>query len=287
MIFTWPILALIFSFFGAAIIHANQIFKLDGFIAVFIRGFILLGVGLPLGLYLGAPTEPAFYVFAALSGVLITAADVLLLNAAAHHGGRLTALYIPLKIYFVFVLWSLVDPTSLYALTALQITVIIGCFTATTAAFLNFRRSDASMAALLAVIPIALLFTGADVFAKKAVTDTNLLGSALMFLTVSGIVAAILAGGWIKFHRKITLGSVLTRANIIGATVMGGLLLVGIPIMLMAFALAPNPAYVGSITVLASVWLTIYYKLFRGDDASLTASMVMIASAIILTLVVA
>lgn len=283
---TWPVLALIFSFFGAMIIHANHIFKLDGFIAVFIRGFILLGVGLPISLLFGAPEESNFYIFAALSGVLITAADVLLMNAAARHGGRLTALYIPLKIYFVFILWSIIDPASLTGLNTWQITAIIGCFSVTTAAFLNFRKSDASMAALVSVVPISLLFTGADVFAKQAISTTNLLGSALMFLTISGIVAAILSGLWIKFHRKQNIKAVLIRSNIVGATVMGALLIVGIPIMLMAFALAPNPAYVGAITVLSSVWLTVYYKLFRGDDASLIASLIMVASSIVLTLVV-
>lgn len=287
MLFTWPVLALIFSFFGAAIIHANHVFKLDGFIAVFIRGFILLLIGLPLSLYLGAPQEQTFYIFAAAAGVIITVADILLMNASATHGGRLTALYIPLKIFFLFFLWGLLEPTSITGLSSAQLITILACFTLTAMALLNFRRSDASMKALFAVIPIALLFTGADVFAKEAISTSNLIGSALIFLSVSGIIAAVLSGGWIKFHRKQSLLSVCTKDNIIGATVMGLILMVGVPIMLSAIALAPNPAYVGAITILASVWLTIYYKVSRGDDASLTASMVMIISAIVLTLVTA
>ncbi len=287
MIFTWPLLALIFSFFGAALIHANHVFKLDGFIAVFIRGFVLLGIGLPLSLYLGAPQEVMFYTFAAAAGAVITVADILLMNASATHGGRLTAMYIPLKIFFLFFLWGLLEPSSITSLSTMQLVTILACFSLTAAALLNFRRSDASVKALAAVVPIALLFTGADVFAKEAISTSNLIGSALMFLSVSGIIAAVLAGGWIKCHRGQSLLSVCTKDNIFGATVMGLILMVGVPIMLAAIALAPNPAYVGAITILASVWLTIYYKISRGDDASLTASMVMVVSAIVLTLVTA
>ena len=119
---TWQLLALIFSFFGAAIIHANHVYKIDGFTAVFLRGFMMLLLGVPLGMFLGAPTELAFYGWAAITGVLITGADVMLLNASAKHGGRLTAMYIPLKMFFVFI-----EASS--GATALLITFFLAIFT--------------------------------------------------------------------------------------------------------------------------------------------------------------
>jgi hypothetical protein len=286
---SWQLLALVFSFFGAALIHANHVFKVDGFVLVFLRAFFVAGFGLPLFLFLSPPTQPGFYMWAALTGVVITLADVLLFNAANHHGGRLTSLYIPIKIFMVFVLWSVVDPTSFLILweTPLLLAGVLGCFVLTALALFYMRSNDASWSALLAILPVALSLTLADVFAKHAIAPGSVVAGAVMFLIVNGLVSSVLSALWLKFKRRENLAALFTKTNLTGAAVVGGLLLVGVSILLSAFVLSPNPAYAGAIAVLSVVWLTIFYKITHGDDASLKASMVLVLSAVGLILLTA
>jgi hypothetical protein len=286
---TWQLLAFIFSFFGAALIHANHVFKVDGFVLVFLRMFFVVGFGLPLFLFLPLPADPMFYFWAALAGVFVTLSDVLLLNAANHHGGRLTSLYIPLKIFMVFVLWSVVDPASFLLLweTPWVLAGVLGCFSLTALALAKLRANDASWQALLAILPVALFLTFADVFAKHAIAPGSVVAGAVMFLIVNGIVSATLSALWLKFKRQQSLGALFTKANLLAAAVVGVLLLVGVSILLSSFSLSPNPAYVGAISVLSVVWLSIFYKLVQGDDASLKASMVLVLSAVGLILLTA
>lgn len=282
----WPLLALIFSFFGAAIIHTNQVFKVEGTTLVFLRGLFLMLVGLPFIMVMGAPTDPTFYGLAALTAIGISTGDHFLFNAAAKHGSHLSALYIPLKIFTVFILWSIVDPASLTPLIdeIWRLIVVLGLFGAIAFALLSMQKCKTSWAGITAVMPVAVLFTFSDVFAKEGLNGAQTIVDPIIFYVVTSMVSGLFAGSALVVKKKMNK-DVFALNNLKGGAVISLVMVIGIPIMLWAFALAPNPAYVGAITVLSGVWLSLYHKLVNGGDLNLKSAFTLIGSAIILLLV--
>lgn len=283
----WAGLALLFSFFGSAIIHTNQIFKMEGLTLVFLRGVMLTLIGVPFILIMGAPTDPMFYGLAALTAIGISAGDHFLFNASAKHGSHLSALYIPLKIFTVFIVWSLFDPSSLTPLLneTWRLLVVLGLFVAIALALLNMQKCKATWAGIMAVVPTALLFTFSDVFAKEGLNGAQSIVEPIIFFIVTSSVSGVFAAIAMLIQKKMDK-NIFSAHNLKGGAVLSAVMVVGIPIMLWAFALSPNPAYVGAITVLAGVWLSLYHKFKNGGDVNFKSVFTLIICAIILLLVV-
>lgn len=289
----WPLLAFVFSFMGACIIGYNQWAKLDGrHLTLWRYPGVLLG-SLALLPFINLPSDPWFYVTAAGMGVVLAAADILLSNASREHGGRLTALYIPLKMILVFAVWLMLDGTQRAALWAEPFVMagVVLCLFASALALNNVRRSDASLTALKAIIPVAVLLAMADIVAKLLLDKPDsvlatMAGGAVGWMLVTGLVAAIISYAAMRRGKnKVAVG--MPVKDMVKAAGFGLLLLVGITVLLTALALAPNPGYVGAITMLSAVWLSIWGYVRHKERTSLMAGIVLVLSALVLALLTA
>ena len=197
----WDIAALVFSLLAAVAIHLNHIFRLDGMVLVCLRSVATAFLFLPFGLLLPWPEDWRFYLCAALVGLCGNLADRLVFDSAATYGSRLTCLYVPLKIWLAFVLWTVLDPASLTALAdpAWKIPAILGCLGLTTAAVFLLRKNDASWCALAHLAPVGVLLAGADIFVKKCMAPYDILPYALVFtffISVSQVVWSFILFGF-------------------------------------------------------------------------------------------
>lgn len=277
----WPLLALAFSFCGAVIIGYNQWARLDGRALVVLR---VVGVW-PLALlslaFLPWPQHASFYAAAAGMGALLSYGDVLLFNASAQHGGRLAALYVPLKMMTGFVLWALLEPESLLPLLLQpwRVGVLALGFSLCGGALMFLRRADAGWAALVAVVPVAVLFALVDVVAKAELGPVTaqhgllpVLGSTVAFLTVTNTVGAlgglVLGKPWKPTGREVLL-----------AGLFGVILLAGLSVLLVTLALAPNPGYVAAITMLSALWLAVLGYVRRKEHNNWWAGLALVAGA--------
>ncbi|MBI1309091.1 MAG: hypothetical protein GC129_04460 [Proteobacteria bacterium] len=280
----WVLLAFGFSFCGAVIIGYNQWAQVDG------RKLVVLRVGgvWPLALLSLLvwpwPQEVMFYVVAAGMGVLLAYTDTLLFNAAARHGGRLTALYVPMKMLMGFTLWALFEPQTLLPLLSepWRAGMLTAGFGLCGGALMFIRRVDASWVALLAMVPVAALYAVGDVVAKEALSEPDALaglalvaGHTVAYLAVSstaGSAFAVAMGG-----RK---GFSFTRQELLKSVLFGAILLSGLVVMLMAIALSPNPGYVAAITMLSALWLAVLGWWQRGERNNWWAGIALLAGAI-------
>jgi drug/metabolite transporter (DMT)-like permease len=279
MIPLWALLALAFSFAGALIIGFNQVFKIDGRVLVVWRLLGILPVAVAAWWFLPWPTEWWFYALSAALGVASTVGDVLLYNASAKHGGRLAALYVPMKMLIGFVLWCLVAPESFWILVAnpVHMVGILACFAGAFWALLHIRRSDASWRGLLAVLPVALIFAGEDVIEKLALPHGDMmmtLGYTSAMLAVLLSVSAIPA--FIGLRGKLPTD---TR-TVVASAGFGVLLMVGIGVLLVSLVTAPNPGYVGAVSSLSVVWLALWARVRQGERNNLSAILALVASAV-------
>lgn len=279
MIPLWALLALGFSVAGALIIGFNQYFKFDSRVLIVWRVLGIIPVAVATWWFLPWPTEVWFYALSAGLGVASTVGDVLLYSASAKHGGRLAALYVPMKMLIGFVLWCMVDPASFWVLVAnpLHLVGILLCFGGAFWSLTHIRRSDASWTALLAVLPVALIFAGEDVIEKLVLPHGDMMQSlgytsamVVVLLSVSAIPALIGLKGRLPTDARTVLAS----------TAFGVLLTVGIGILVLALVVSPNPGYVGAVSSLSVVWLALWARVRQGERNNLWAILALVASAI-------
>jgi hypothetical protein len=276
----WPLLAVLFSLGGALIIGFNQWAKLDGTRLVVWRWAGVAPLTAAAATVLPFPTTWQFYAVAALMGMGLAYADVLLFNASRTHGARLAALYVPLKMLLGFTLWAIFNPISLLPLwlEPWRLPLLMGGFALCGGALAHLRNSDASWRALGAIVPVAILFTLGDIVAKLTLPPASgsllaISGSAVAFLfttTTVGALGGILLQGW-----RAPTGPELIRSALFGV-----LLMAAITLLLVTLALAPNPGYVAAVTMLSALWLALYARFTRGAQENLWAGLGLLLGAV-------
>ncbi|RYG59417.1 MAG: hypothetical protein EON60_10510 [Alphaproteobacteria bacterium] len=281
----WPLLALGFSFCGAVIVGFNHWAKLDSTRLIVLRGAGVVPVALLAWLVVPWPAHGDFYVAAAAMGVLIAFSDILLFKAASTHGGRLAALYIPMKMLLGFVVWGLIAPSSVTALAEdwWRMVLVLAGFGLCSGALFSLRKQDASWAGLVAVAPVAVLLALGDVVAKYALNTSAdgllaVVGSAVAFVTTTTtmgtVVGLVLIG--VK-HRRFAMP---TRREVVLSAAFGALLLASLSVLLVALAIAPNPGYVGAVTMLSALWLAIHGYIYHGERANWWSGVALLAGAV-------
>jgi hypothetical protein len=210
---------------------------------------------------------------------------VLLFDASRVHGGRLTALYIPLKMLLALVLWAVFDPLSLLPLfmQPWRLPLLMGGLALCAGALMFLRQSDTSLKALVAVFPVAVLFAVGDVVAKQALPAPDAVlglaqvaGSAVAFLftTVTvGSLGGVLLYGWPR----------MTPSAVFKSALFGVILLLSLTLLLVTLALAPNPGYVAAITMLSALWLAIWSRL-QGAQENLWAGLGLLLGALLVAI---
>ncbi len=278
----WPFLALGFSFIGACIIGYNHRFQVDGRVMAVWRVGGVLPIAFLSWLLLPWPTSPLFYAVSVGLGFAAVVGDVLLMNASATYGGRLSSLYVPIKMLIAFVLWSLVQPASLEPVLAepWRLAVVLASFAAASWGMGHIRRNDVGWKAVLAVVPVAVIFACEDTIQKYVLPTPvgagapEIIGSAMAMLSVMLTVGALPALVWLRgvpaFHARDVWPSVA----------FGALLMSGISVLLVTFVLAPNPGYVAAITCLSTVWLALWARYKNGEYNNPAAMLAMVAAAI-------
>lgn len=281
----WPFLALLFSLCGAVIIGYNSYAKLDGTRLVVLRWFGVAPLSLLSAALFPWPSEPTFYLVAAAMGVGLAFSDKLLFNAAHNHGGRLASLYIPIKMLMGFALWALLDPSSLQPLfTPWKALTILAGFLACCLAMHHMRAQDATRAALIAVLPVAALLALGDVVAKEALNTTattlaETAGSATAFLTVTVSIGSLVGLAMAGFPK--TSFPMPNKREFLLSALFGAILLAGLTVFLITLALAPNPGYVGAITMLSTLWLAIHGYIHHKERTNWWAGIALLTGAIL------
>lgn len=281
----WPWMALGFSFCGAVIIGFNHWAKLDSARLVILRWLGVAPLAFLSGMTLPWPQNPDFYLVAAGMGVLLVISDIVLFHASHHHGGRLAALYIPMKMLLGFALWGLIAPASVTDVLAepWRIVLVAAGFGLCSASLLAIRKHEAGWTALMAVVPVAVLLALGDVVAKSALNSSAVgwaavVGSATAFLLVTNTVGSIL--GLVFTWRKQKGFAMPTQREVLLSTLFGVILMAGLSVFLVTLAAAPNPGYVGAITMLSGFWLALHGYFHHGERANWWSGILLLGGAI-------
>ena len=274
----WVLLAIGASLMAAVQTELNHHFKIEGTLLVFWRSIFGMLILAPLMLVFPMPTSGLFYTIGIAAGVLAAFSDKLYYNAARQFGGRLAVMYLPIKIFGAFILWSMIDPSSIAELThePLRFAAVVGCLMLSCVALMIMRRHDASWQAFLYVIPVGIILTFCDIAAKLALQDqVHFVGGVIMFTILMMLMCGLITGG---FLLKQPVPKKAFREARLPALYICIAFCAMVTLIVAAIHLTPNPGYTNALALLAVVWLMAYNRL-RGKPGGNPVSALLLVGA--------
>jgi hypothetical protein len=285
---TWAFLALLAGITNCVQIEVNRTHKLNGFELNAYRALISSLLLLPFIPFMEWPSDPGYYMAICLSATISVVGMMVQYNLAAAKNGRVANLYQPLTIFLTFCLWLMLDRKQLDFLlnNPLNLVGILFSFVLLFVSIQFLRRNDSGWRALMAIMPVGILYAFLGVI-TKLVLDKGLalLPISLGFVLLSNVLMALISFP-VVLSKKTRTRNLMNKAILKPALYISVFHTVSWVLINIATVLAPNAAYPFAMTALSPLWFMLYYKM-KGikDDASPYAGGLMFAAAVILMLV--
>lgn len=285
----WLFAALGNSVLAAGNAEINRRYKQESFRLNLWRTLFVSLFWLPFAINQTWPRNPFFYLAAVFCGVGIVIGNTIMNDLAARHNGRVAVLHLPLKALVVFVLWPLVDVATRDQLLHEQpwrSALALACFGTMVLAVNAMRRNDASWGALRALVPVIVMYSLADIAGRLVLeARPDLMGRMIVYLFIATGVSAAASIAVFPWRPRPELP--VWDATLLKVSAMVAVVAVfNHMCFYTALTLAPNPAYVSMIALIAPAWLFAYHKVLNiPDHASPWASVVLVLGAVGLLLV--
>lgn len=279
----WIVAALLNSVLAAANAEVNRRFKQEPFRLNMWRTLLASIIWLPLALIQEWPTSPLFYTTAVFCGLTIIIGNMIMNDLSARMNGRVAVLHIPIKAILVFAAWPLVDEAARHHMLSeepWQVMAGLVFFGIMVISINAMRRNDASWAALRALVPVIVLYSASDIAGRLVLDPAQLSSHLIVYLFVATAVSAGFSLMLYPWRPKPE--QPLFDKNLFQAAGWAGVIsTLNHACFFIGLALAPNPAYVSMIALIAPAWLFVYHRLFNiPDNASPWASIVLIMGAV-------
>ena len=285
---SWALLALLAGITNCIQIEINRHFKHDGFELNAYRAMISSLLLLPFISFMEWPSDPRYYLAVFLGAAISVVGMMVQYNLAAKKNGRVANLHQPISIFLTFCMWLMLDHDQLNFLTSHPVNLagILLSFTLLFVSIQFVRRNDAGWRALMAILPVGVLYAFLGVITKLVLDKgITLLPISLGFVLLCNALMALISFP-VVFSKKIKSRPVLNKAILKPAFFVSAFHTIGWVLINISTILTSNAAYPFAITALSPLWFMLYYKL-RGirDDASPYAGGLMFVAAIILVFV--
>lgn len=272
------------SLLSAANAEVNRKFQQEPFRLNMVRTGLAALMWLPLVLIQTWPTGQEFYVAAMFSGLVITYGNIVLNGLSAKLNGRVAVLHIPMKAMVIFAVWPLVDHDAWVHITQeqpWQMATGLMFFAIMVASINAMRKNDASWAAMKSLGPVIVFYTAADIVARLQLQNSPDFSSKLIvYIFISMLVSTVFSAmmlPWRPHPERPILNHKLMQAAGWAAIIT----MFNHVCFFMGLALAPNPAYVSMIALLAPMWLLVYHRVMGiPDNASPWAGAILVLASI-------
>lgn len=285
---SWFIFAICASIAFAIQSEVNKHYKIDGFVLNTVQCVISVLLLAPFIPFMEWPGDPMYYLITLLCAAMSVVSAMALYNLAANKSGRVACLYQPIAVLLVFLIWLAFDQAQRLFLienpwNALAIAFAFGLYGIS----IQFiRRNDIGWRVLLAVLPIAVLFSIGVILTKIILAQgESPLRITLNFVFLLCIFGAVISLPLLLSKHMKSSGPVLNKHVFKGAAWVAVFHTLSWILFNVAIVLSPNPAYVSMVDGLIPVWFMLYYRL-RGfhDDASPRSGLIITLAAVILLL---
>lgn len=283
---TWWSLALFISLGSCVFLNLNKKHQLEGLRA---RGwstliaFLILSPSLFLVEF---PKEPAFYLCAFIGGTLMSFVGEIYFNLSAKYGGPVVSLARPISIIFAFFVWTAIAPSETIEMLSRPV-VLLGVLASFALAIwgqIRMVKDNVNVKRALKFLIAAAFLGGLTApVVKYGMSFTWEFSHVFLwsfFFHLSGSVMCFCRHA-LKRNNQPMYSKEFMRFGI----TLGPYHASFGPMFSYALLLAPNPAFVGLLGMLSTVWLMLYYKV-RGQDSHVRPrSVAMLLSAAVILIV--
>lgn len=285
---SWQIAALIACLTLCGAIEITRRARLDAFETLLYRAMIAGFMLLPFSMIMIWPRDPYFYIIVAGASLLAAYTGLVTSDLALKRNGRVAMMVQPLAIFFTFVGWLATTPgaASQISTAPTLMAITIACLVVIGLSLQLIRRNDYAWWALRAVLPVALGQAMLYVALKWFLADTGalipLILTILMLQNFGMVLATPLVALGRQKHSEHSIHR-FARFPLLPLAMIGILHTLSTFALLIAIAIADNPAYPVAMMALAPLVFYIYYWV-RGwpDRASPWAGLALALAALTL-----
>ncbi len=278
----WVLFALVAGVTYCIQAEVNKSFKIDGFTLNAFRSFFAALLMIPVIPFMEWPSIPEYYLVVILEAAISVVCMMAQYNLAAKKNGRIACLHQPIALIMTFVFWLMIEESQRQFLlqNPANAAGILSAFLIFMFSIQFIRKNDAGWSALLAVMPIAVLYSIMAVVSKLALEHgESLLDISLNFVFLCNVFMFLISlPVYVSKNKRLHIPD----NTVLSSGIVAFFHTVSWVFACIAIILTPNPAYVSVITGLAPIWFMIYYKV-KGvnDDASPWAGFFMVFAAIL------
>lgn len=269
----WWLMALFASCLTGVITYINQVFKMPSSLLMVYRGVASSLLLLPFIPFFTPPTDPVFWVFSIVQGLIVAYGDKRIFLCSRIYGGEIVGSLRPFSVALVFVAWWVISPIQLLETLRepVRFCTIVLCMVGIVYTLILVNNGNVSKKAFKDLLPALVLYAIIDLNNKYV----NTLGSAVgVFSAVFYycVITGLFSGfpNAVKFFRHRDWRLIFAPSYVIGGLLMSLSVIAANFLKAPAMIYAPNPAYVSAIIAAFPVWImawnSIYYRLKGAEE---------------------
>lgn len=290
----WVFLSLVYGIFTAIYMLFNQHYKINGYILGIWRGFGICALFLPLLFVVAIPNQPHYWILLAIQGVCIGVYDSNIFFNSARFGAGPTSRFMAVTVLLTAFIWWLLTPQKFFGLlqNGKIMSVLMFILCGFTFFYWQMLQNEVSRQVAKATMPAVLALAAMSIITKYIAESGNSVYQGLFYyLTVSTFISGIynlLLYLWQNRKLKATaLRQIIApKMHRIGAYLIT-FSSVLIAAKTLALRLAPNPAYVIALLLIAPLFIYLFNRNQKiADNISVKAGFAMIAFLLALIILV-
>lgn len=266
----WVVLGLLAAMVNTGSPLVQEKFKGDPFaVSVWVKvGAVFLTI--PFVIYYGLPTEPKFYLFAAMSGAIWAISDVIYFRAVADVGAGVVSRLVPSAVLFSFLIWFLINPDlfdkyldSPWQGGGILLVICLATFFA-----MNLKSCPVSMRGFQLVWFVILAASIAPLIEKISLGDTPKPQMPFAFVFVQALIMIGFWGIYAAIRKPISRATFVLKSSWRTGLLISFFTTTALCLRFTALQYVEHPALLSVLLFTDALWIILYYRLTKREDNS-------------------
>lgn len=258
----WVIPGLLYAFFNSVVFFVNEKYRLLPALLGMYRGFGSALLALPFIFFVAPPTNPWFWFFLIIQGLMVGFFDYRIFASSARYGAGGTSMMTVTAILLTIVIWWFIDFPRLIALLHDPL-VFLGIILSIAGCVFGYMRlagGQLSRELLRYMWPAVLALVLMTLNSKNISAKATLEQTTLYYLFVIGLVGGVFNAAACPFVTPQEDKNHLFKLFFSRNYVKGGLLLLMCSVLLMvskniAMRSIPNPGFLNTLALTSPMWV--------------------------------
>jgi len=286
--YLWIILGLLAALVNTGSPLVQEKFKGDAFsVAIWVKvGAVMLTF--PFVVYYGLPSNPNFYIFAAISGVIWSISDVIYFKTVSDVGAGVVSRLLPSAVLLSFVAWFAFDPSLLtkYLENPVQGFGALAIICAASFFAMNLKSCPITMQGFKLIWFVILAAAIGPLVEKISMGNTPKAQTPFAFVFIQAIMMLGFWGIFAMVKRPVTRSTFALKSSWKTGLLISIFTTTALCLRFTALQYVEHPALLSVLLFTDALWILLYYRLTnRKDDSKIWAGLGIVGCAAALVLV--